>query len=81
MGNLRPFKLFNTALLKPLKCAFFIEKSTKNVEKTCTLALDKAGKKHNISHFQQHIFLMLRQCLQNFLMVCPWVGVLVKLMD
>jgi hypothetical protein len=40
MGNLRPFKLFNAALLKPLKYAFFIEKSTKSVEKACTLALD-----------------------------------------
>jgi hypothetical protein len=46
MGNLRPagrmrlFKLFNAALLKPLKYAFFIEKSTKSLEKACTLALD-----------------------------------------
>jgi hypothetical protein len=40
MGNLRPFKLFSVTLLKPFKYAFFIEKSTKSVEKACTLALD-----------------------------------------
>jgi hypothetical protein len=40
MGNLRPFMLFNAALLKSLKYAFFIEKSTKSVEKACILALD-----------------------------------------
>jgi hypothetical protein len=40
MGNLRPFKLFNAALLKALKYQYFIGKSTKPVEKACTLALD-----------------------------------------
>jgi hypothetical protein len=34
MGNLRPFKLFCVALLKPLKYAYFIEKSTKSAEKS-----------------------------------------------
>jgi hypothetical protein len=42
MGNLRPFKLFSVALLKPLKYAYFIEKSTKYVEKVSILALDLA---------------------------------------
>jgi hypothetical protein len=46
MGNLRPagrippFKLFSVALLKPLKYAYFIEKSTKSVENVSILALD-----------------------------------------
>jgi hypothetical protein len=40
MGNLRPFKLFSVALLKPLKYGYFIEKLTKPVEITHTLALD-----------------------------------------
>jgi hypothetical protein len=42
MGNLRPFKLFNAALLKRLKYDYFIEKSTKSVAKVSFLALDKA---------------------------------------
>ncbi len=40
MGNLRPFKIFSVALLKPLKYAYFIEKSTKSVEEVSILALD-----------------------------------------
>jgi hypothetical protein len=40
MGNLQPFKFFGVALLKPLKYAYFIEKSTKYVEKVSNLALD-----------------------------------------
>jgi hypothetical protein len=40
MGNLRPFKLFRVALLKPLKYAYFIEKSTKSVEIVSISALD-----------------------------------------
>jgi hypothetical protein len=40
MGNLRPFKLFTVALLKPLKYHYFIEKSTKSLEKVSILALD-----------------------------------------
>jgi hypothetical protein len=40
MGNLRPFNLFCVALLKPLKYAYFIEKSTKSVESVSILALD-----------------------------------------
>jgi hypothetical protein len=39
-GNLRPFKLFSVALLKPLKYAYFMEKSIKSVEKVSILALD-----------------------------------------
>jgi hypothetical protein len=42
MGNLRPFKLFTVALLKPLKYDYFIEKSTKSVGKVSFLALDMA---------------------------------------
>jgi hypothetical protein len=42
MGNLRPFKLFNGALLKPLKYGFFMEKSMKSVGKVSILALDMA---------------------------------------
>jgi hypothetical protein len=48
MGNLRPagrmrlFKLFNAALLKPLKYGYFIEKSTKSIGKVSILALDMA---------------------------------------
>jgi hypothetical protein len=42
MGNLRPFKLFSVALLEPLKYAYFIEKSTKSVEKVSILVLDMA---------------------------------------
>jgi hypothetical protein len=42
MGNLRPFKLFNAALQKPLNYGFFTGKSTKSVKKACTLALDMA---------------------------------------
>jgi hypothetical protein len=38
MGNLRPFNLFSVALLDPLKYAYFIEKSTKSVEKVSILA-------------------------------------------
>jgi hypothetical protein len=34
MGNLRPFELLSVAFLKPLKCAYFIEKSTKPEEKS-----------------------------------------------
>ncbi len=40
MGNLRPFKLFNAALQKPLNYGFFIGKSTKSVESVSILALD-----------------------------------------
>jgi hypothetical protein len=46
MGNLRPagrmrlFKLFNVALLKPLKYCYFIEKFTKSVIKVYSLALN-----------------------------------------
>jgi hypothetical protein len=40
MGNLRPLKLFNAALLKPLKYRHFIEKSTKSVVKVYILVLD-----------------------------------------
>ncbi len=40
MGNLRPFELFSVALLKSLKYAFFISKSTKTVEKVPILALN-----------------------------------------
>ncbi len=43
MGNLRPFKLITVALLKPLKYAYFIEKSTKSIEKVSILALDLAN--------------------------------------
>ncbi len=40
MGNLRPFGLFSVALLKSLKYAFFIGKSTKTLEKVPILARD-----------------------------------------
>jgi hypothetical protein len=40
MDNLRPFKLFSVALLKPLKYGYFIEKPPKSVEKVSILALD-----------------------------------------
>jgi hypothetical protein len=40
MSNLRPFKLFSVALLKPLKFGYFKEKSTKSVENVSILALD-----------------------------------------
>ncbi len=33
-GRMRPFKLFSVALLEPLKYAYFIEKTTKSVEKS-----------------------------------------------
>jgi hypothetical protein len=42
MGNLRPFELLNVALLKPLKYHYFIELSTKFIEKVSILALDIA---------------------------------------
>jgi hypothetical protein len=38
-GRMRPFKLFCVALLKPLKYAYFIEKSTRSVGKVSILAL------------------------------------------
>ncbi len=42
VGRMRPLELFNAALQKPLNYGFFIGKSTKSVEKACTLALDMA---------------------------------------
>jgi hypothetical protein len=41
-GRMRPFMLFNAALLKPLKYGYFIEKSTKSIGKVSILALDMA---------------------------------------
>jgi hypothetical protein len=41
-GRMRPFKLFNAALLKPVKYGYFIEKSTKSIGKVSILALDMA---------------------------------------
>jgi hypothetical protein len=40
MGNPRPFKPFNAALLRPLKYGYFIEKSIKSAMKVSTLALN-----------------------------------------
>jgi hypothetical protein len=42
MGSLWPFKLFHMALQKLLKYHYFIEKSTKSIEKVSILALDMA---------------------------------------
>jgi hypothetical protein len=39
-GRMRPFNLFSVAFLKPLKYAYFIEKTTKYVEKVSMLALE-----------------------------------------
>ncbi len=39
-GRMRPFNLFSVAFLKPLKYAYFIEKTTKYVEKVSILALE-----------------------------------------
>jgi hypothetical protein len=39
MGNLRPFKLFSVALLKPLKYGYFIEKSTESIAAAALVAL------------------------------------------
>jgi hypothetical protein len=52
-GRMRPFKLFSVALLKPLKYAYFIEKSTKSIEKVSILALDMAVKQ---GYFEKKIY-------------------------
>jgi hypothetical protein len=43
MGNLRPFKLFNLALLRNLKYDYLIEKLAKPAVKVYNLALDMAA--------------------------------------